>query len=186
VALVDAGNSAGQAAVYLADKVARVRMIVRAPSLGASMSRYPVDRIAAPPNIEVLYNVSVSALDGSDGMLQAIRCRSHLSGDERACGVRHLFLFIGADPNTNWLALASHSTPRASFVPAATVEARSKPICPAFSQSGTCAAAQSRGSPPRSVTAHRSSQHCTRFWLRPTAGPCRPGSKDTDGRWMLS
>jgi thioredoxin reductase (NADPH) len=37
-------------------------------------------------------------------MLQAIRCRSHLSGDERACRIRHLFLFIGADPNTDWLA----------------------------------------------------------------------------------
>ena len=104
VALVGAGNSAGQAAVYLADRVARVRMIVRGPSLGASMSRYLVDRIAATPNIEVLYNTSVSALDGGDGMLQAIRCRSHLSGDERACRIRHLFLFIGADPNTDWLA----------------------------------------------------------------------------------
>jgi len=104
VALVGAGNSAGQAAVYLADRVARVRMIVRGPNLGASMSRYLVDRIAATPNIEVLFNTSVSALDGSDGMLQAIRCRSHLSGDERTCRIRHLFLFIGADPNTDWLA----------------------------------------------------------------------------------
>ena len=104
VALVGAGNSAGQAAVYLADRVERVRMIIRGPSLGASMSRYLVDRIAATPNIEVLYNTSVSALDGSDGMLQAIRCRSHLSGDERTCRIRHLFLFIGADPNTDWLA----------------------------------------------------------------------------------
>jgi thioredoxin reductase (NADPH) len=104
VALVGAGNSAGQAAVYLADRVERVRMIVRGPSLGASMSHYLVDRIAATPNIAVLYNTSVSALDGNDGMLQAIRCRSHLSGDERTCQIRHLFLFIGADPNTDWLA----------------------------------------------------------------------------------
>jgi len=104
VALIGAGNSAGQAAVYLADRVTRVRMIVRGPNLGASMSRYLVDRIAATPNIEVLFNTSVSALDGSDGMLQAIRCRSHLSGDERTCRIRHLFLFIGADPNTDWLA----------------------------------------------------------------------------------
>jgi len=69
VALIGAGNSAGQAAVYLADRVTRVRMIVRGPNLGASMSRYLVDRIAATPNIEVLFNTSVSALDGSDGML---------------------------------------------------------------------------------------------------------------------
>jgi thioredoxin reductase (NADPH) len=104
VALVGAGNSAGQAAVYLADRVVRVWMIVRGRSLGASMSRYLVERIAATPNIEVLCNTSVSALDGSDGMLKAIRCRSHLSGDERTCPIRHLFLFIGAEPNADWLA----------------------------------------------------------------------------------
>ena len=104
VALVGAGNSAGQAAVYLAARVARVWMIVRGDSLGASMSRYLVERITATPNIEVMYNTSVSALNGSDGMLQAIRCRAHLSGDERTCPIRHLFLFIGAEPNTDWLA----------------------------------------------------------------------------------
>jgi thioredoxin reductase (NADPH) len=103
VALVGAGNSAGQAAVYLADRVTKVWMIVRGPSLGASMSRYLVERISATSNIEILFDTSVSALDGSDGMLQAIRCRSHLSGDERVCSIRHLFLFIGADPNTDWL-----------------------------------------------------------------------------------
>ena len=103
VALVGAGNSAGQAAVYLADRVVRVLMIVRGRSLGVSMSRYLVERIAATPNIEVLCNTSVSALDGSDGMLKAIRCRS-LSGDERTCPIRHLFLFIGAEPNADWLA----------------------------------------------------------------------------------
>jgi len=104
VALVGAGNSAGQAAVYLADRVARVWMIVRGHSLGASMSRYLVDRIAATPNIEVVYNTSVSGLDGSDGILQAIRCQYHLSGDEWTCPIRHLFLLIGAEPNTDWLA----------------------------------------------------------------------------------
>jgi thioredoxin reductase (NADPH) len=104
VALVGAGNSAGQAAVYLANRAARVRMIVRGHSLGASMSRYLVERIAAAQNIEVMYNTSIAALDGSDGVLRAIRCRSHVSGDERTCPIRHLFLFIGADPNTGWLA----------------------------------------------------------------------------------
>ena len=79
-------------------------MIVRGDTLGASMSRYLVDRIAATQNVEVVYNTSVSALDGSDGLLQTIRCRSHLSGDERTCPIRHLFLFIGAEPNTDWLA----------------------------------------------------------------------------------
>jgi thioredoxin reductase (NADPH) len=104
VALVGAGNSAGQAAVYLAARVAKVWMIVRGRGLDESMSRYLVERIEATPNIEVMYDTSVSALDGSDGMLQAVRCRSHLSGGQRTCAIRHLFLFIGADPNTDWLA----------------------------------------------------------------------------------
>jgi thioredoxin reductase (NADPH) len=104
VALVGAGNSAGQAAVYLADRVAKVWMIVRGPSLSASMSRYLVGRITATPNIEILPNTSVIALDGQEGILETIRCRSHGSGQERACAIRHLFLFIGADPNTDWLA----------------------------------------------------------------------------------
>ena len=125
VALVGAGNSAGQAAVYLADRVAKVWMIVRGHSLDASMSRYLIERIAATRNIQIMYNTSVSALDGSDGLLQAVRCRSHLSSDERTCAIRHLFLFIGADPNTDcWPAPASHSTTGASFVPALISKAR--------------------------------------------------------------
>ncbi len=104
VALVGAGNSAGQAAVYLADRVAKVWMIVRGAGLGATMSRYLVERIAATPNIEILHRTSVTALDGADGVLEAIRCRSHGSGVETTVAIRHLFLFIGADPNTDWLA----------------------------------------------------------------------------------
>src|SRR5438477_3645740 len=70
VALVGAGNSAGQAAVYLADRVAKVWMIVRGPSLSASMSRYLVERITATPNIEILPNTSVIALEGREGILE--------------------------------------------------------------------------------------------------------------------
>jgi thioredoxin reductase (NADPH) len=90
--------------VYLSDRVSKVRMIVRGPSLDASMSHYLVERITAIPNVEVMCNTSVSALEGSDGMLRAIRCRSHLADDEQTCAIRHLFLFIGAKPNTGWLA----------------------------------------------------------------------------------
>jgi thioredoxin reductase (NADPH) len=102
VALVGAGNSAGQAAVYLADRVAKVWMIVRGQSLSASMSRYLVERITATPNIEILHQTSVSSLEGKDGILQTVRCRA-LSGEDRTYSIRHLFLFIGADPNTDWL-----------------------------------------------------------------------------------
>jgi thioredoxin reductase (NADPH) len=103
VALVGAGNSAGQAAVYLSSQVAKVWLIARGPSLGASMSRYLVERITARPNIEVLTETTVTALEGQDGVLEAIRYRSHRSGEEIRRAIRHLFLFIGADPNTAWL-----------------------------------------------------------------------------------
>jgi thioredoxin reductase (NADPH) len=104
VALVGAGNSAGQAAVYLADRVVKVWMIVRGPSLNASMSRFLVERIAATPNIEVVADTVVTALDGTNSLLEAIRCRSSRSGEETRYTIPHLFLFIGAEPNTDWLA----------------------------------------------------------------------------------
>src|SRR5271155_1698168 len=103
VALVGAGNSAGQAAVYLSSQVAKVWLIVRGPGLEANMSRYLVDRITARPNVEILTETTVTALEGQDGILEAIRCRSHRSGKEAKLAIRHLFLFIGADPNTGWL-----------------------------------------------------------------------------------
>jgi thioredoxin reductase (NADPH) len=103
VALVGAGNSAGQAAVYLSSQAAKVWLIVRGPSLDLSMSRYLVDRIAAIPNIEVLTQMAVTALEGQDGILEAIRCRSRRSGAEVKRAIRHLFLFIGAEPHTGWL-----------------------------------------------------------------------------------
>jgi len=103
VGLVGAGNSAGQAAVYLSSQAARVWLIVRGPGLDASMSRYLVDRIAATPNIEVLTQTEVTALEGQDGILQGVHCRSRRSGDEVKRAIRHLFLFIGAEPHTAWL-----------------------------------------------------------------------------------
>jgi thioredoxin reductase (NADPH) len=103
VALVGAGNSAGQAAVYLSSQVAKVWLIVRGPNLDASMSRYLVERIAARPNVEVLTRTTVTALEGRDGVLQAISCRSDRSGETTRHAIRHMFLFIGAEPNTGWL-----------------------------------------------------------------------------------
>jgi thioredoxin reductase (NADPH) len=103
VALVGGGNSAGQAAVYLSSQVAKVWLIVRGPSLDANMSRYLVERIAARLNVEVLTQTTISALEGQHGALEAVRCRSRRSGEEFRRAIRHLFLFIGADPNTDWL-----------------------------------------------------------------------------------
>ena len=103
VALVGGGNSAGQAAVYLSSQVAKVWLIVRGPSLEGNMSRYLVDRITARPNVEILTETTVTALEGQDGILESIRCRSQRSGKELNLAIRHLFLFIGAEPNTEWL-----------------------------------------------------------------------------------
>lgn len=102
VALVGAGNSAGQAAVYLASQAAKVWLIVRGRDLAASMSRYLVDRMGGLANIDVVTQAQVSALEGSNGVLQAVRWRL-ASGEETQRPIRHLFLFIGADPNSDWL-----------------------------------------------------------------------------------
>jgi thioredoxin reductase (NADPH) len=104
VALVGAGNSAGQAAVYLAGQVAKVWLVIRGKSLDASMSRYLIDRIKSLPNIEVITRSEIFELEGDGGQLSAVRCRNIDTGDEHGCEISHLFLFIGAQPNTAWLA----------------------------------------------------------------------------------
>jgi len=103
VALVGAGNSAGQAVVYLAARVAKVWLLVRGPGLEASMSRYLIDRIAALPNVELLTGTQIVALEGCDGLLEAVRWRDG-TGTETRRPLRNLFLFTGAVPNTGWVA----------------------------------------------------------------------------------
>jgi thioredoxin reductase (NADPH) len=103
VALVGAGNSAGQAVVYLAGQSAKVWMLVRGPSLEATMSRYLIDRIASLPNVEVLTHTEITELAGDDGVLKSIAWRSGGAAAMRR-DIRNLFLFIGAEPNTDWLA----------------------------------------------------------------------------------
>jgi len=104
VALVGAGNSAGQGAVFLASQVNKVWMIVRGKSLEATMSSYLVERIRAQPNIEVLTETEIFELNGKDGILDNLRWRNRKTGEESLKDIRHLFLFIGAEPNTDWLA----------------------------------------------------------------------------------
>src|SRR5713101_3321459 len=116
VALVGGGNSAGQAVVYLASRVAKVWLLVRGPDLASSMSRYLVDRIAGLSNVEVVTRVQVSGLEGGDGMLQAIRWRRAASAEEVRRPIRHLFLFIGAEPNTDWLSGSGVALDAKSFV----------------------------------------------------------------------
>ena len=104
VALVGGGNSAGQAAVFLRSQAAKIWLLVRGQSLAETMSQYLVDRIAAAGNIEVLTNTEVVALSGSpEGQLERVRWCHGPSGKETERPMRHLFLFIGAEPATNWL-----------------------------------------------------------------------------------
>lgn len=103
VALVGGGNSAGQAAVYLASQARKVTLIARRP-LAATMSQYLIDRIAAQDNIDVIEGAEVTALQGEERALGSICWRRKGSDRDECLEVRQLFLFIGADPNTDWLA----------------------------------------------------------------------------------
>jgi thioredoxin reductase (NADPH) len=116
VALVGAGNSAGQAAVYLASQVAKVWLLIRGRNLASRMSQYLVDRIEGLSNVEVLTETNITGLEGKNGILDAIRWRQGRSGDEVRRPIRHLFLFIGAEPNTDWLAGSGVVLDRKGFV----------------------------------------------------------------------
>ncbi len=103
VALVGGGNSAGQATVFLAEHAAHVTLIARRP-LRDTMSQYLVHRIESLANVTVVADAEVTALEGESGALSSIRVRDRSSGDESRRDVRYLFSFIGAEPNTDWLA----------------------------------------------------------------------------------
>jgi thioredoxin reductase (NADPH) len=116
VALVGAGNSAGQAAVFLAASASKVWMIVRGKSLDATMSRYLCDRIAAQQNIEVLTGTEITALEGRDGVLEHVSWRERNSGAQARREISHLFLLIGAAPNTSWLSASGIEVDAKGFV----------------------------------------------------------------------
>ncbi|MEA3026483.1 MAG: thioredoxin reductase [Alphaproteobacteria bacterium] len=104
IALIGGGNSAGQAVVFLAPKVKHIHVGVRR-GLENTMSRYLVDRIAALPNVSVHTGVEVVALEGDQtGALCNATFRGLDSGKLWTYPLRHLFLFIGAEPNGEWLA----------------------------------------------------------------------------------
>ncbi|QAY78712.1 FAD-dependent oxidoreductase [Sphingosinicella sp. BN140058] len=115
IALVGGGNSAGQAVVYLAEHAARVTMVVRRP-LAETMSAYLIERISSLPNVEVVIGAEISALEGEGGALHAIQLRDRRTGAESWREARQLFLFIGADPNTDWLANAGLEMDARGFV----------------------------------------------------------------------
>lgn len=118
VALVGGGNSAGQAAVFLSQQAAKVNVLVRGPSLAASMSRYLIDRIEATPNIELHPYTELVTLRGDPLTtgLEGATWRHRRTKEEYDCPARNIFLFVGAEPETGWLAGCEVATDRNGFV----------------------------------------------------------------------
>ncbi len=102
VIVVGGGNSAGQAAVFLAQTASRVIMLVRSAELSESMSRYLVRRIEENPAIQVRTNCQLVALEGG-AHLERVRCQDTKTGSDVIENVRHVFVMTGAVPATNWL-----------------------------------------------------------------------------------
>jgi thioredoxin reductase (NADPH) len=117
VALVGGGNSAGQAAVYLAAHASRVNLLIRGPDLSRSMSRYLIDRIEATPNIEIRCQTEVTALGGDpDRHLESVSWVDRRDGRAETRPIRNLFLFVGADPETSWVRPCRLALDRSGFV----------------------------------------------------------------------
>ena len=116
VALVGGGNSAGQAVVYLAGHTRKVWMLIRRAGLEATMSRYLIDRISDLPNVELVTDAEVTGLVGEGGSLQSVTWRHVRTASETAMPVAHLFLFIGADPTTDWLAASGATLDTRGFL----------------------------------------------------------------------
>jgi thioredoxin reductase (NADPH) len=102
VAIVGGGNSAGQAAVFLASGARRVHMLVRGPGLSETMSRYLIRRIEDNPAIAVHTRTEIVALEG-DRILEGIQWRDDQTGSTERHDIGHLFIMTGAMPNTRWL-----------------------------------------------------------------------------------
>ncbi|MEM6812482.1 MAG: FAD-dependent oxidoreductase [Pseudomonadota bacterium] len=102
VIIVGGGNSAGQAAVFLAGAAKHVHMLVRRGELASSMSDYLIGRIESSPRITLHYHTEITELHG-DEHLEKVTIKNRESCEENTMDVRHVFLMIGAVPNTEWL-----------------------------------------------------------------------------------
>src|SRR5207245_2830254 len=102
VIVVGGGNSAGQAAVFLAQTAKRVHLLVRANGLADTMSRYLIRRIEDNPAIVLRTQAQIVALEGN-AHLERVQWRDDRSGDVETRDIRHVFIMTGAVPNTGWL-----------------------------------------------------------------------------------
>jgi thioredoxin reductase (NADPH) len=103
VVIVGGGNSAGQAAIFLAARVSRVYVVIRGDDLNKTMSRYLVDQINRHPRVTVRSCTEIREVRGN-GALTAVVTEDKRTGERHSIQTRALFVFIGADPNTTWLA----------------------------------------------------------------------------------
>jgi thioredoxin reductase (NADPH) len=126
IALVGGGNSAGQAAVYLASHVERVHMLVRRDTLAATMSSYLIERLEALDNVVLHARTEVVELRGDERGLAGIGWRCRDDAEDQRRDIRHLFMFCGADPETRWLDGCGVDVDARGFV--LTGEAASKPF----------------------------------------------------------
>jgi thioredoxin reductase (NADPH) len=115
VVIVGGGNSAGQAAIFLAARVSRVYVVIRGDDLNKTMSRYLVDQIHQHPRVTVRSCTEIREVHGN-GALTAVVTEDKRTGERHSIQTLALFVFIGADPNTPWLAGAIELDDR-GFVP---------------------------------------------------------------------
>jgi thioredoxin reductase (NADPH) len=115
VAVVGGGNSAGQAALFMARESPAVHLLVRGADLDHSMSRYLIDRIERHPRVHVRLHTEVREVIGDD-RIESVVVEDHRTGDRQPLAARALFVFIGARPATSWLAGAVALDPR-GFLP---------------------------------------------------------------------
>jgi len=102
VAVVGGGNSAGQAAVFLASTARQVHMLVRGPGLADTMSRYLIRRIEENPSIVLRTRTEIVGLEGNTE-LERVRWRDNQTAETESRDLRHVFMMTGANPNTQWL-----------------------------------------------------------------------------------
>jgi thioredoxin reductase (NADPH) len=102
VIVIGGGNSAGQAAVFLSQKTAGVRMLIRSKSVADTMSRYLIQRIEENPLIRMHYSSELTSLEG-EGHLEQVSWIDKESGEVSTFPIRHVFVMAGASPETSWL-----------------------------------------------------------------------------------
>ncbi|RFC34964.1 MAG: thioredoxin reductase (NADPH) [Candidatus Nitrotoga sp. SPKER] len=103
VVLVGGGNSAGQAIVFLASHAAHVHHLIRGSDLAKNMSKYLIDRIGMLANVTLYTESEIVAIEGCDEGVCSVQWQSRKDGSKQTKSIRRIFLFVGADPNTDWL-----------------------------------------------------------------------------------